>query len=76
MFSPFSLSTYIGPQGHSTAETQRGAEGTTIEVLLLCVFAGLYVFEFHLPLLLFRLSYFCFASLGLPPCAPCLGKIK
>jgi hypothetical protein len=43
MFSPFSFSIYIRPQGNSTAEKQRGAERTTIEVLLLlCLLACMF----------------------------------
>jgi hypothetical protein len=57
MFSRFSLSIYDGRRD-GNAEERRGEERTTIEVLLICFFACLYVFEFPLPLLLFLLSYF------------------
>jgi hypothetical protein len=57
MFSRFSLYMFDG-RGDGNAEERRGEERTTTEVMLICLFACLYVFEFPLPLLLFLLSYF------------------
>jgi hypothetical protein len=52
-----SLSMY-GERENGNPEERRGEERVTIDLLLVCLLASLYIFEFPLPLLLILLFYF------------------